>query len=97
MNELLKSRLFSLLSEPSQQVTNEEMQSAYGNLMKQVVTISQSEKNYSEIFRMLNTTRIELAFLKSLYWYEQEKKCPKIRLYPKDFRPYSFGFGITEP
>lgn len=84
MNELLKLRLFSLLAEPSQ-VTNEEMQSAYGNFMEQLRTVSQSEQNYSEIFRMLNTTRVELAFLKSLYRHEKGEKCPEICLYPKGF------------
>lgn len=74
MNDLLETKLFSLLSEPSQ-VANKEMQNAYGSFMKQLRTISQSEQNYSEPFRMLDTTRIELAFLKSLYRYEQGKKC----------------------
>lgn len=82
MNELLETRLFGLLSESSQ-VTNHEMKNAYGCFMEQVRTVSKSEQNYSEIFRKLNTTRIELAFLKSLYQYEQEKKCPKIRILPK--------------
>ena len=80
MNDLLQTRLFSLLSEPSQTSTNEEMQSAYGNFMEQVETVSQSEISFHEIYRTLNNTRIELVFLRSLYRYEQEKKCPKIRL-----------------
>ena len=75
MNELSKERLFSLLSESSQQVTTEEMQNAYGCFMKRVGTVSQSENNYSEIFRALNNTRIELVFIESLYRYEQGKKC----------------------
>ncbi len=82
MNELLKTRLFSLLAEPSQ-ITNQEMQNAYGCFMEQLRTISQSEQNYSEAFRMLNTTRVELAFLKSLCRHEQGEKCPKIRLSAK--------------
>lgn len=82
MDELLREKLFSLLSDTSQ-VTNEEMQSAYGCFTEQVKTVGQSEQHYSEIFRMLNTTRIELAFLKSLYRYGQGKKCPEICLYPK--------------
>lgn len=82
MNELSRERLIRLLSEPTQ-VTNEEMQSAYECFMKRVETVSQSENNYSKIFRELNTTRAELTFLKSLYRYEQGKKRPKICLYPK--------------
>lgn len=89
MNEILKTRLFSLLSESSP-VTNEEMQNAYGCFMEQVGTVSQSEKNYADIFRILNNTRIELVFIESLYRYEQEKKCPEICLSPKGFIPYQF-------
>jgi hypothetical protein len=80
MNELSRERLFSLLSESSHEVTNEQMQSTYGCFLKRVETVSQSEAGYSEIYRMLNNSRIELVFLQSLYRYEQEKKCPEIRL-----------------
>lgn len=80
MNKLLETRLFSLLSESSQ-VTNEEMQNAYGCLMEQVkVTVSQPETNYQEVVRILNITRIELVFLESLYRYWQGEKCPEICL-----------------
>lgn len=79
MNELLKTRMFSLLSESSQ-VTNEEMQNAYGGFMEQLRTVSQPEIDYSEVFRILDTTRIELAFLKSLIRNEQGEKCPEISL-----------------
>lgn len=79
MNDLLQTRLFSLLAEPSQ-VTNPEMENAYGCFMKRVETVSLSEKDYSKIYRMLNDTRIELVFLQSLHRYEQGKKCPEIRL-----------------
>ncbi|RRD57562.1 hypothetical protein EII40_12825 [Tannerella forsythia] len=80
MNELLEERLFSLLTEPSQEVTNKEMQCTYGVFMEQVKTVSQSEQEFSEIYRMLNITRIELVFLQSLHRYEQGKKCPEICL-----------------
>jgi hypothetical protein len=66
MDEFVNMGFFSLLSESSQKVSNEEMRSAYGNFMEQLRTVSQSEQNYSEIFRMLNITRVELVFLKSL-------------------------------
>ena len=87
MNEFCKIKFFSLLSEFSQEVSNDEMQHAYGSFMEQLRAVSQSEQNYSETFRMLNTTRVELAFLKSLYRYEQGEKCLKISLYPKGFSP----------
>ncbi|WP_259324133.1 hypothetical protein [Bacteroides intestinalis] len=86
MDELLKEKLFSLLSEPSQ-VTNEEMQSAYGCFTEQVKTVGQSENFYSEVFRMLSITRVELVFIETLYRHEQGEKCPKIRLSSKGFSP----------
>ena len=82
MNDLFRERLISLLSDPTQ-VTNEEMQSAYGCFMEQVNKVSQSEKTYSEIFRMLNITRIELVFIETLYRYGQGEKCPEICLHQK--------------
>ncbi len=54
MNELSRERLISLLADDSQQVTNKEMQSAYECFMEQINEVSQSEKTYSEIFRMLS-------------------------------------------
>ena len=72
MNNL--ERLISLLSDPTQ-VTNEEIQTAYGCFMEQLRTASQSEQNYSEVFRMLNDTRIELVSLQTFQRYEQGKKC----------------------
>ena len=56
MNELLKMKFFELLSKTSQEVTNTEMQDAYGEFVKHIVAISNSE-DYSYIFRMLNLTR----------------------------------------
>jgi hypothetical protein len=76
MNELLKTRLFSLLAEPSQ-VTNEEMQNAYGNFIQHVKAVC-SEKDYIIIYRNLSNTRIELSALESLNRYGQGEKCPKI-------------------
>jgi len=75
MDDLLQMKLFSLLSESSQKVTNEQIRIAYGCFMEQIRTVSQSEQNYPEIYRMLDNTRIELVFIESLYQYGQEKKC----------------------
>lgn len=74
MNEFLNTRFFSILTESSQ-VTNEEMKNAYGYFMEQVKTISQSENDFSKIFRILNITRIELISIESHYQYEQGGKC----------------------
>lgn len=84
MNELLRERLISLLSDASQ-VANGKMQTAYGDFMKQVkATVSQSEQNYPETFRILSKTCIELVFVELLHRYEQGGKCPKICLYSEN-------------
>lgn len=85
MNNFIKTELFVLMNENSQEITNKQMQRAYGCFMEQIITtVSQSEQNYPDIFRMLNNTRIELVFLKTLYRYEQGEKCPEICLLSKD-------------
>ncbi|WP_348524229.1 hypothetical protein [Parabacteroides sp. PH5-8] len=84
MNELLKTKLFNLLVEPSQESANQEMKSAYESFMEQLRKIvSQPETDYSEVFRMLNITRIELVSIKTLHQYGQGEKCPETCLYPK--------------
>lgn len=74
MNELLKTRLFGLLSELSQ-VTNEEMQIAYGDFMEHIGTVSQSEQDYYKQYRTLNYTRIEFISLQAFHQYGQGGKC----------------------
>lgn len=77
MNELLKTKLFCLLSEPSQ-VTNGEIQSAYDDFVAHMSTLSQSEVDASKIFRILNFTRIEFDFIGTSHRYEQGEKCFEI-------------------
>lgn len=79
MEKIISMKLFSLLTENSP-VTNEEMQNAYGCFTEHMKAVSQSEINHTELFRMLNITRVELVFIESLYQYEQGKKCPQICL-----------------
>ncbi|MCE9188981.1 hypothetical protein K0G57_19120 [Bacteroides fragilis] len=74
MNDLLRTRFFILLADTSQEVINTEMQDAYDDFVKQIVTISNSE-DYAHIFRMLNLTRIEIAPLKGVYQDGQGEKC----------------------
>ena len=74
MNELLKMKLFSLLAVTSQEITIKEMQNSYENFCIKIKEISNTE-DYANIFRILSTTRIELASIEMLYLYEQEKKC----------------------
>lgn len=73
MNDLLRRRFFILLADTSQEVINTEMQDAYEEFVKHIVTISNSE-DYAHIFRMLNLTHIEIAPLKGLYQDGQGEK-----------------------
>lgn len=74
MNDLLKTSFFILLAETSPKVASTEIQDAYEKFVKCVLGISNSE-DYSDIFRTLNLTRIEIAALSKLQQYELEKKC----------------------
>ena len=74
MNDLLQTRIFRLLSEISQEVTNEEMQNAYDDFNKQIRTVS-NESDYSTAYRILAATRIEIASLKTTPLYGQGGKC----------------------
>ncbi len=74
MNDVLRTEFFRLLAGCSQEVTNKEMQKAYGDLVKHIEAVSISN-DMPTVFRILNHTRIEIAALETLYRYEQEKKC----------------------
>lgn len=74
MNELLSMRFLRLLSEPSQEVTNEEMRNAYGEFVEQIRVVS-DRSDYSTIYRILVATRIEIASLRTTPLYGQGKKC----------------------
>lgn len=74
MIDLSNMRLFALLAEPSQ-ITNEEMQNAYGDFIGHIKAVSNSD-DYSNIFRTLNLTRIELVSVEPAFRYEQGGKCP---------------------
>jgi len=76
MNDLIKMRIFELLSEISQEVTNDELQNAYSELLEHIRCVS-GGTDYALIYRTLNATRIELAFLKIPSLYGQREKCPK--------------------
>ncbi|WP_217447644.1 hypothetical protein [Maribellus comscasis] len=74
MNDLSKTKLFNLLSEPSQ-VTNQEIQDAYEDFVSQLRIDNQTEMNLTEAFRKLNLTRIEFDALGALPFYGQGGKC----------------------
>ena len=74
MNELLGMRFLRLLSESSQEVTNEKMQDAYGEFVEQIRIVGDGT-DYSTIFRILTATRIEIASLETAPLYGQGEKC----------------------
>ena len=78
MNELVNTRFFGLLAESSQ-VTNKEMQNAYGEFMEQVKAVGDSDNNATAL-RTLNVTRIEMAHLEPVFRHEQGEKRPKINV-----------------
>ena len=74
MDELLKAKFFGLLSDTSQEVSNEEMQNAYGEFIEQIRTVSNGN-DYSTIYRILVATRIEIASLETTPLYGLGGKC----------------------
>lgn len=74
MNDLLQTRIFRLLSETSQEVTNKEMREAYGEFIEQIRTVSNGNDN-STTYRILVATRIEIASLETTPLYGQGEKC----------------------
>ena len=55
MNDLIKMRIFELFSEASQEVTNDELQNAYGELLEHIRCVS-GGTDYAFIYRTLNAT-----------------------------------------
>lgn len=74
MNDLLQMRIFGLLNETSQEITNEEMQNAYGEFVEQIRTMSNGN-DYPSIYRILTVTRKELDSQEISILYGQGKKC----------------------
>lgn len=74
MNELLGMRFLRLLSESSQEVTNEKMQDAYGEFVEQIRIVGDGN-DYSTIYRILTATRIEIASLETAPLYGQGEEC----------------------
>ena len=74
MNELLGMRFLRLLSESSQEVTNEKMQDAYGEFVEQIRIVGDGN-DYSTIYRILTATRIEIASLETAPLCGQGEKC----------------------
>ena len=74
MNDLSQTGFFELLSEVSQEVTNEDMQDAYGEFAEHIKNVCNGS-DYTLIHRTLNATRIEIALLERAPLYGQGEKC----------------------
>lgn len=62
MNDFKTLKLFTLLCGTSQKTTNEELRNAYEYFLTKVKLFSETESDFSEIYRMLNLTRIEFVY-----------------------------------
>lgn len=82
MNDLLQTRIFRLLSETSQEVTNQEMQNAYGEFVEQIRIVGDGD-DYSTTYRIFVATRIEIASLETAPLYGQGKNALKQRFLQK--------------
>lgn len=74
MYDSFRMKFINLLADTSQEVTNDKMQNAYEEFVEYITTIS-SPEDYTNIFRMLNLTRIEIISLQTMYRYGQGEKC----------------------
>ena len=93
MNDLMKMRIFGLLSGTSQQVSNEEMQEAYGEFIEQIKTVSNGN-DYSTTYRILVATRIEIASLETSPLYGQGENALKKLFLQRDI-PKIIKFKAT--
>ena len=84
MNNLMKTEFFSLVTESSQEVTNNEMRNAYAQFIAHMEAVNSSE-DHATVFRTLNISRIEVAHLQTVFRHEQGKKCPEINVSAKGF------------
>ena len=73
MNILLETRLFALLSEPSQTVLTNEISDAYKQFTEQTMTVCNSGNN-AMIYRILNIARIGFSELNTIHQYGQGEK-----------------------
>ena len=87
MNELLGMRFLRLLSESSQEVTNEKMQDAYGEFVEQIRIVGDGN-DYSTIYRILTATRIEIASLETAPLYGQGENALKKLFLQKTLGPF---------
>ena len=87
-------RIFGLLSETSQEVSNEEMQNAYGEFVEQIRIVGDGS-DYSTVYRILVATRIEIASLETVPLYGQGEKCLEKSIYSKGNRFHQLRTGAS--
>ena len=75
MNNLQETRLFALLSEPSQtlELAN-EVNDAYRDFKTHLIEVCNSNDN-TVVYRSLNEARVEFTSLNSINQYGQGEKC----------------------
>lgn len=72
MKDLVKTEFFSLQIEHTQEITNQQIQCAYGKFIAHIDILSQ-ENDLISIVRKLNITHAELVFLSAPIQHEQKK------------------------
>lgn len=88
MNDFKTLKLFTLLCEASPKTTNEKLRNAYEDFLAKVKLFSETESDFSEIYRMLNLTRIEFVYSQSYTQYEQGEKCLERSIFAESYFCY---------
>lgn len=83
MEKLLKTKLFSFITDTSANISITEMKFAYDEFVRNSKLIIENEKNWIDAIRSLSYTCIELKSLQSQILYEQGKKCLQKAVLPE--------------
>ena len=75
VSELTRTKMFTILSDSSQNVSLDEMKLAYQDFVENTIFICTSNK-YMDIFRALNLIHIEITVMK-----KGEKKCSQTDIF----------------
>ncbi len=75
VSELTRTKMFTILSDSSQNVSLDEMKLVYQDFVENTISICASNK-YMDIFRALNLIHIEITVMK-----KGEKKCSQTDIF----------------
>jgi hypothetical protein len=75
VSELTRAKMFTILSDSSQNVSLDEMKLAYQDFVENTISICTSNK-YMDVFRALNLIHIEITVMK-----KGEKKCSQTDIF----------------